>query len=292
VSPRERTVAGEARSGLPNLIVIGAGKCGTSSLYHYLRVHPEISMAAMKELKFFVREQNWERGVDWYRSWFADMSTPVRGEASPQYTKYPALRGVPERMHSVAPDAKLIYLVRDPLERLVSSYVDRYARGLENRRLSDAVTLAPGDPYTSPGRYYMQLEQYLPYYPLERILVVAQDDLMHRRRASLREIFRFLRVDDSFDSPRFDRMNNPSNTKRRVRGRLRWLPSDPAPAPWGRLPWKLRARAKRIAYLPLTRPVERPALESDLRDALVEHFAPDAERLRALTGKALDGWSV
>jgi hypothetical protein len=277
---------------LPNLIVIGAGKCGTTSLYHYLRAHPEISMAAMKELKFFVREENWERGLDWYRSWFADASVPVRGEASPQYTKYPELRGVPERMHSVVPDAKLVYLVRDPVERLVSYWVDRYARGLEDRKLADAITFSPADPYTSPSMYCTQLEQYLPYYPLERILVVAQEDLLQRRRATLREIFRFLGVDESFDSSLFDRLRNRTHPKRRVERGRRWLPRDTAPAPWGRLPWGLRARVKRIAYLPFTRPVEHPAIEPALRQDLTEHFAPDAARLRALTGKSLDSWSV
>jgi hypothetical protein len=277
---------------LPNFIVIGAGKCGTTSLYHYLRAHPEIAMPAMKELKFFVREHNWERGLDWYQSWFADASAPARGEVSPQYTNYPRMRGVPERMHSVIPDAKLIYLVRDPVERLVSYYVDRYARGFEDSELADAITLSPGDPYTGPSMYCMQLEQYLPYYPLERILVVAQEDLLRRRRASLREIFRFLGVDDSVDSPQFDRLNNLSSSKRYVRRRRRWLPRNPAPAPFGRLPWNLRAPAKRIAYRPFTRKIERPTLAPDLRDALAEYFAPDVERLRALTGKALDGWSV
>jgi hypothetical protein len=277
---------------LPNLVVIGAGKCGTTSLYHYLRAHPEISMSGMKELAFFVREANWSRGIGWYQSWFADTSAAVRGEASPQYTRYPQLRGVPERMHSVIPDAKLIYLVRDPIERLVSYYVDRFARGFEDRALADAITLSPADPYTSPSMYGRQLEQYLPYYPLERILVVAQEDLLRRRRDSLREIFRFLGVDDSFDSSRFDRLKNTSRPKRRVVRRPRWLPRDPSPAPWGRLPWRVRAQMKRIAYRPFTRPVERPTVEPDLRRALAERFGPDAERLRALTGKSFDGWSV
>jgi hypothetical protein len=246
----------------------------------------------MKELKFFLREHNWERGLDWYQSWFADTPGPVRGEASPQYTRYPRARGVPERMHSVVPDAKLIYLVRDPLERLVSSYVDSYSRGFDDREFADAISMSPTNPYTCPSRYYTQLEQYLPYYPLERILVVAHEDLLRRRHATLREIFRFLGVDDSFHSPRFDRVSNPTSSKRRVQRGPRWLPRDPAPAPFGRLPWTLRAPVKRFGYRPFTRTVERPTLEPDLRDALAEYFAPEVERLRALTGKRLDGWSV
>jgi len=114
-----------ARSGpgaLPNLIVIGAQKCGTSGLHYYLSLHPEISVSRPKELNFFIAERNWPRGVDWYRSHF-DPNAKVRSEASPNYTAYPQHLEVPERMHSVLPDAKLLYMVRDPLDRIAAHWV-------------------------------------------------------------------------------------------------------------------------------------------------------------------------
>lgn len=276
---------------LPNLIIIGAGKCGTTGLYSYLRQHPDVSMSTPKELKFFVREENWDRGLRWYESCCGDASTRIRGEASPQYTNYPRVQGVPERMHSVVPEAKLIYLVRDPIERLVSYYVDRRSRGLEHRELADAVVLSREDRYVCASLYHLQLEQYLEYFPAEQMKVVAQEDMLLRRRDTLRDVFRFLGVDDSFDSQRFDHRKNMSSRKRRVEGKSRWLPRDPAPAPSGRLPWKLRAGAKRILYRPFTVPVERPTVGSELREALYALFKPDTDRLTDLTGMSFELWS-
>ena len=106
---------------LPNLIVIGAQKCGTSSLELYLDLHPEIAMARPKqyELNFFSWEDVWRRGVGWYEQQFRD--APVRGEKSNGYSAWPFWPFVPERMKDVIPDARLIYLLRDPIERLITN---------------------------------------------------------------------------------------------------------------------------------------------------------------------------
>jgi hypothetical protein len=115
-----------ASGALPNLIVVGAQKCGTSGLHFYLGHHPEIAMSSPKELNFFVVERNWSRGLDWYRGHF-DPEAAVRGESSPNYTTYPHHLGIPERMHEAVPGAKLIFLVRDPLERFLAQNADSSA---------------------------------------------------------------------------------------------------------------------------------------------------------------------
>src|SRR6059058_6332030 len=76
------------RGALPNLIVIGAQKCGTSGLHYYLSLHPEVSMSRPKELNFFIVERNWPRGTEWYAAHFEPRAI-VRGESSPNYTAYP-----------------------------------------------------------------------------------------------------------------------------------------------------------------------------------------------------------
>src|ERR671918_3082855 len=98
------------RGALPNLIVVGGLKCGTTSLHHYLSLHPEVSMSRPKELNFFVAELNSDLGPEWYASHF-DRDAPVRGETSPHYTNLPRFAGVAERMCSVAPEARLVYMV-------------------------------------------------------------------------------------------------------------------------------------------------------------------------------------
>src|SRR5215210_8106558 len=103
-----RTGHGEATGALPNLIVIGGLKCGTTSLHHYLNLHPEVAMSRPKELNFFVSELNWPLGSDWYAGHF-DPNAPVRGESSPHYTNRPRFSGVAERMRELLGQPRLIY---------------------------------------------------------------------------------------------------------------------------------------------------------------------------------------
>ena len=108
----------------PNLVIIGAMKAGTTSLHYYLNLHPEISMSKVKEPAFFIEERNWRKGIKRYSSLFTNQ-TSVVGEASTEYTKYPHFKEVPAKMHSTIPEAKLIYLVRDPIVRILSEYMHK-----------------------------------------------------------------------------------------------------------------------------------------------------------------------
>ena len=101
-------------AAMPNLIIIGGLKCGTTSIHHYLGLHPEIQMSKPKELNFFTRELNWDLGLDWYASRFDDRFK-VRGESSPHYTNLPRFSGVrrahpravsrrPPALHGARPD--------------------------------------------------------------------------------------------------------------------------------------------------------------------------------------------
>lgn len=121
---------------LPNFLIIGAAKSGTTSLYRYLRDHPQVFMAHSKELKFFASRTRWGFGPGWYAWQCSDADGAVAiGEASPSYTRYPQRRGVPERVAQVLPDARLVYLIRHPIERMRSHYLHRILREGGGRRL-------------------------------------------------------------------------------------------------------------------------------------------------------------
>lgn len=280
---------------LPNLIVIGAGKCGTTSLWHYLRAHPEIDTPPRKELRFF--DEFWDRGVDWYEAQFEGLTAPVLAEATPQYARYPQWPEMPKRMRTLIPDARLVYLVRDPIERVVSTWIDEYAAGRENRPFAEAVGVrALDNTYVNDSRYALQLERYLSHFPVDQVHVVASDALRHHRRPTLSALFEFAGVDPSFDSPRFDLVRHVSSEKRRVVGLPRWMPRDVKPRDRPdrrpRLSWDRRKKIKQALYWPFLRPVERPVVDGDLRDALVEILKPDADRLRELLGRPLADWSI
>lgn len=183
---------------LPALIGIGAMKAGTSALHRYLSLHPDLAMAEPKELNFFYGAQqparpgtftptgNWWRGTSWYRRHFPDGGRRG-GEISPGYTS-PDHPGVASRMASVVPDVRLVYLVRDPLDRAVSQYRHHVRDGTEQRPIEEAL-LDPQSQYLSRSRYHARLRPFLAHFRSEQLLVVTKDDLDHDRRATLARVF-------------------------------------------------------------------------------------------------------
>ncbi len=295
---------------LPNLLVIGAMKSGTTSLHRYLDLHPEIQMAAPKELNFFVKpdeclvpQGEWDRGLGWYRQWFSS-DYPVRGESSHHYTAHPVIRGVPERAAELVPAARLIYLVRDPVERIVSHYMERRLDGFESRPLEEVLTEDLENPemnsYICRSRYALQVERWLDRYPREQLLVVPFEDLRDRRFPTLQRIFRFLGVADSFVSEGFEYNANPSlerreprpvmaalERRRRRRGRRMRITGARQV-----LPGPVRGAVRRSWRRLSLRPTDRPELTPEMRKRLADLVRPDAARLRELTGERFASWSV
>jgi hypothetical protein len=234
--------------------------------------------------------------VDWYKAQFTG-EAKIYGESSPAYTNHPIYTGVAERIHSLTPHVKLIYLVRDPIERLLSHYIHAYAEGQENRSLDEALIDLDISPYVQRSRYSMQLEQYLKFFPLSRILVVAQEDLYQQQCETLRRVFRFLDVEDSFDSPRFARMMHLSSKKRRKNGIGLLISRMPGLALVDRLPSNLRGRdfrlgVQRALFWFFSRRIERPRVDEALQQRLADHFRDDVQSLRKLTGQPFEGWCV
>lgn len=264
-------------------------KCGTTSLHRYLGAHPQVFMSATKELNFFIEEASWSRGVDWYSACFP-ADRPVRGESSPSYAHYPYFDGVPERMRAVVPGAKLIYLIRDPVERIVSHWIHDAASGREARSLDECLADVERSGYVMASRYFAQLERYLRWFPIERILVARLDDLELARDATLERVFRFLEVDASFRSVQFARVEHRSSGKRRLTSLgVRFRESAPGRALAG-LPDPLARRIARVVERPLSRAVERPVLAPELRERVLASLRPDGAQLGALIGIDLSAW--
>jgi hypothetical protein len=273
---------------LPNLIIIGAQKCGTSVLHYYLSLHPEVSMSKPKELNFFIEERNWARGHDWYRAQF-DPDAHVRGEASPNYTAHPQHQGVPERMHSIVPDAKLIYLVRDPLERMAAHWVHNYAKRREKGSLAE--TLAhPNTSYVERSMYAMQLERFREHYPSEQILVIQQSELRHERIPTLRKVFEFAGVDPDFNHPRFEQERHQTSRKTRATRLAMRLEKLGRSRKGAKLPsnfWLVLDDR-----LPLRKAIDRPDVGAALPAETLDELRADAERLRELTGREFANWKL
>ena len=277
---------------LPNLIVIGAMKCGTTSLHRYLDLHPQIGMSNPKELNFFLEapDGSWHRGIDWYAAHF-DPRLAVRGDASPAYANAPRSAGSAERIAGVVPDARLIYMVRDPLARAVSNWVHATAAGFEAAPL-EAALADPESRFVARSLYLTQLREFLRCFPEDRILVIDNEELRSARTETLAATFRFLRVDDGFTDPRFERVWEVSSGKARRYELAYRLSRRFGRGLWSRLPAEARWWIERVAYPPAKEAPAPPAVSPELRERLQERFRPEVEGLRELTGKAFATWSV
>ena len=272
---------GEGR--LPDFIVIGAMKAGTSSLHEYLAVHPQVSMSAIKELNFFLPHRYDRLGLDWYRRQFSD--TPdalVAGESSPTYSMCHEYPRVAELMHAVVPDARLVYVVRDPIRRLESQWVHLVGGGKIRTSLSEAVADLDQSLLVQTSRYWTQLSWYLRFWPEDRILVRQAERLAADVREVVGDVLEFVGLDRHFDHPVLDQRFHDSREKVR-------------PNRLGRLVWGRPARRRRLAAtVPwlVGSPIPAPTWEPGVRERVKDYLRPDIEALRKHTGLAFEGWEI
>jgi hypothetical protein len=279
------------RSALPNLLVIGGLKCGTTSLHHYLNLHPEIEMSRPKELNFFVAELNWPLGGDWYASHF-DPGAAVRGESSPHYTNRPRFEGVADRIGSLLGEPRLIYVVRDPIDRMLSHYLHNVGGGYEERELTEALA-DPDSSYVARSRYAYQLEPFLDRFGSELIEVVTREELKRDRPATMARVFAFLDVDPTFTSEQFEREwetgTAKGGTRFRVMDQAVRLPGLRAlDRNFDRLPESLRWLVERVVHDPATGEVAKPEVPAQLRARLRAVLSEDVDRLAQLTGRRFE----
>lgn len=276
---------------LPNFVVIGAVKAGTTSLYRYLQRHPQIFMARPKELNFFaLAEPQFSASRTWYESHFegADEASAV-GEVSPSYTTYPRNPGVPQRMAELIPSARLIYLIRHPIERIRSHYVNDVLKGRERRGIDEAVMQNPI--YVDLSRYAFQLEQYLQHFRREQLLVLTSEELAQDRDRTLHRVFAFLGVNPDWTDPimsvEFHRTAE-KRVPRRLVGTLRQTRFYPTLVRLA--PSSLRAAGRAIT----TRGIDtKSAFISDgVRERLENVLRDDLERLRNYVGDDFAGWGL
>jgi sulfotransferase family protein len=266
---------------LPTFFVIGASKCGTTSLHRYLAEHPEIAMTSNKEPMLYVPD-DWQEQLGRYAEMFEE-DAPVRGESSTGYSAYPWAPEVPDRIRATVRDARIIYMVRDPIPRTLSHYAQNIWDRFPVRPFDELMTDLE-DPMNMPvwaSRYATQLERWLERFPQDQVLVADQADLMHSRAETMRRVFAFLGVDTGFRSPSWDEEHNIARARR-------------VPTKLGK---RLGARRgvgdtvslkRRLA----TREVVTPTLRPDQRERLVAILEPEVARLRALTGLPFDRWSL
>ena len=256
--------------------IIGAQKAGTTSLYRYLSTHPDIFASPIKETKFFLKPTPTTEDRDAYRSLFAERAAERWVfEASPHYTQYPRYVGVPDRLRAAFPDARLIYILRHPVDRIYSHYLFRLSStdAREHRDFDEAIRTNPI--YVNTSRYHMQLAEYLRVFPQAQIKVLLFEDLIADPRTALRSLFEFLDVDPGFVPPNIDRAYKETSERTMIAPLLLRLKQSAA---YKRLPWRVRDWMRRSFRT--APPAKSEILTPESYNQLHRQLRDDVERLR------------
>lgn len=287
---------------LPNLILIGAQKSGSTAVYDWLSQHPDIyGNPAMKDFPFFCKPEYFDKGLDWFASHFKghrDEPIVLHG-----YVHYLFLADeVAQRLKDFNPDLKLIVLLRNPVERAFSGYLQARKTGNEHTAsFEDAITADQAGSlhtlrdkvdrsYLSHGLYARQLEAYFRYFPREQIHLELYDAVRSEPAECCARLFRFIGVDPEF---------RPQLRRKNVYGKPRIAALERAVQkglPRGLvhklIPLSLRTRLRQALRTVNTVPTDKPVMNPATRSQLADFYRDEITRLESLTGIDLQSWQA
>jgi hypothetical protein len=300
---------------MPNFLIIGAGKAGTTSIYHYLRQHPDIYMSPLKETNFFACETSSGSGfsqpvssangtsfpissLETYRQLFQGVGNQQAiGEASPLYMSLPGVAG---RIKQCLPHARLMAILRDPVERAYSSYLMHVRDGREKRTFLQAIRDEARETFDSKlvfgqrhymriGFYYQSLQPYFNLFDQNQIAVYLFEDLKNDARGLLRKMFNFLGVFDEFIPDVSIRYNVSGHPKNKM-----WQPLL-GKSPLTRtirhiLPTRLAQPVIALQETLRGRQFVKPPLAPEIRSTLIAGYREDVLQLQTLIQRDLSSW--
>ena len=274
---------------LPDYLVIGAQKSATSSLCALLGQHPDVFMCEPKEPYYFSHDEIFARGRGWYESLFeAGASAAAVGEGSTTYTQNHLYPEAPARLAAALPDAKLVFMARHPLDRIVSHWMHlRTKGGRETRPLDEAVRERPE--YLDHSLYTRQLDLYRAHFSEDRFHLMLFEDFKSDPEGATRGCFAFLGVDPAaWGSEDAARVRHASAGGRADTGLLRPLRRLPGFAALRDLaPSGLREGFRSVLKKPVG---EAPAFDDETREWLEERLRDDAHAFLRSAGKPENYW--
>lgn len=293
---------------LPNFLIVGAAKAGTTSLCYYLNQHPEVYISRIKEPRFFAPEfytkfrygplRGKARKKVWSLEEYSKLFAHVRhekaiGEASTEYLYFPE---VPKRIKELIPQAKIIVVLRNPIERAFSAYCYQVRDGCESLSFEDALLnekqrlreyWRPGWLYKSCGFYYTQLKRYFDIFERSQIKVYLYNHLSTEPVELLQDVYTFLGVSNRF-TPDLSRQNVSKIPRSTLINRLFVRDNPVKGMATNVLPKKLtQVLASRFKELNLA---DKPELLLETRSYLTEIYREDILKLEALIDEDLSGW--
>jgi len=293
---------------LPDFVVIGAAKAGTTTLHAYLRDHPQVYMAEPKEPEFFARDMQWKKGIKWYRSLFREATRDMHvGEASTKYSNDAAFPDAANRLTQTLDRPKLIYMVREPVSRAYAHWQQRIKTrqnvGYEvdpTHAETFEKAISRSNEYLAGSDYHRQLLRYLNCgIPLSRIQVIVFEEFAASPHHHLRMLAEFLGIaPEPFDEMEERKTNVAAehferHVRLELRRKLLQVPGTKA------LNEIVPVRMKEFGYTCLRRSIvgERicrqltpPRMKGATRRELNEYFQPSVNRLEKLLGREFRAW--
>lgn len=257
-------------------LIIGAMRCGTTSLFYYLSEHPEVAPCRAKEPHFFSDDEKFDRGLEWYHSlWDWQPSThSIALEASPTYSMRPFWPSVPERVlrYDGEKTFRFIYIIRNPITR-IESHIAHQLSGDNEITTSDVK-----EENMAYSKYAMQLEPYVEHFGRDRIHLVTLEDLSQHPQEELRKICKFLAIDSDYQFESVEVVRNSRDTVNLhpIIQRLRHL--SPIRPLVQLIPPSVRQQLRK--YLRRSDPFETTLSDEDL-GMVLDYLQEDLQRLRS-----------
>ena len=271
-----------------DFMIIGAQKCGTTTLAEQLSEHPSVCFCATKEPGYFHRTPDWEAHLDTYHALYQPTPGQLCGEGSTMYTFLPEWQDTHLRLHRYNPDLKLIYLMRNPVERVISNYAHRLVRKTVHETPESVIFAHPI--YINRSRYGVQLRPYLELFGRAQILPLIFEEYIADQPQTLQRVADFLGIDPAA----FQRPSEADKATHRSVGEYQLGPIMQKVREWGGIdsllayvPAPVRQRARQSFGQQLT---EKPTIAPATRQLLWRFLEDDVHFVEALLGRQLPVW--
>jgi len=273
----------------PNYLVIGAMKCGTTSLCSLLGQHPDIFMSNPKETYFFSNDEVYQRGSSWYESIFLGSENKIAiGEGSTNYSKKYIFPKTIDRIIRYLPELKIIYIVRHPIQQLESSWIHNRINRYDSLSFSKALKKHPT--YLDTVNYLQQINVYREYYSDDKILILFFEDFMQNPVNVMQNVFRFLGVDPTFTLTDPKRAENVFTDLYGDRKILFWIRKNPIfNYIINIMPTDFKNMLKPFLKW---RKTNRPAWKIEVQKWVIDEIGAESEQFLLQYGKQKDFWDL
>lgn len=271
-----------------DFMIIGAQKCGTTSLASQLAAHPQVCFCKEKEPGYFHKTEAWKEGLEQYHSLYQPLPGQICGEASTFYTFFPEFRETHNRLFEYNPDLKLIYVMRQPVERIISHYAHNFVREIDTRPPDETIFQNPE--YLNRSRYAVQIRPYLRLFGSENVRLLIFEEYTADQIGTLQRLAEFLGIDPApfattDTTPQHQTVGQPYLKSEALRsfthtGAFQKL-RNVVPASI-RQPIRHRLLSNKIS--------EKPVFSRETKQALWQLLEDDVTALEEMLGHRLDAW--